>query len=168
MNGKMSVVVIAFLLGIIGYQNGVLDSFLHKGVKCNSIEATNLAKEIAIDKLIKPALNKMKNVNHMNYNIDNFELSSIITKKYDKNTGYHECSATSTIVGTFKFPNAKKDFNPNFFFGYLFGSDDIISLGNNQYKIISPVWYSTEITDNKEQYYVKLKFNGDRMKFLQH
>jgi len=169
MNGKISAVVIAFLLGVIGYQSGILDTFLHKGVKCNSNEALSLAKKISIEQLLKPAFDKIGN--GIEYKIDNIDFDTIITKKYDKDTGYHECNANSVLVGNFKFPNAKKDFDlkdAKKFFNMFLGSDEVISLGNNRYKIISPVWYSTEITDNKEQYYVKLKFNGDRTKFLKY
>jgi len=167
MNGKILAVVIVFLLGVIGYQSGVLDNFIHKGVKCSSDEALNIAKEIAIDKLIKPTFDGMHGA--IEYKIDKMDFNTIITKKYNKDTGYHECSAQSSIIGTFKFPNAKKkNNNPKTFFGLLFGSDDAISLGNDKYKIISPVWYSTEITDKRDQYYVKLKFNGDRTKFLKY
>ena len=169
MNGKISVVVIAFLLGVIGYQSGILDTFLHKGVKCNSKEALNLARELSIDKLLKPTFDKMGNA--IEYKIDSIDFDTIITKKYDKDTGYHECSANSVLIGNFKFPNTKKNFNSKDakkFFNMFLGSDEVISLGNDKYKIISPVWYSTEITDNKEQYYVKLKFNGDRAKFLKY
>ena len=166
MNGKLSAIVIAFLLGIIGYQSGVLDTFFHKGVKCGSSEALNLSKEIAIDKLLKPALDRMGDT--IEYKIDKIDFNTIITKKYNKDTGYHECSAKSSIIGTFRFPQAKKNNDPKSFFGLIFGSDDVISLGNDKYEIISPVWYSTEITDNKDQYYVKLKFDGDRTKFLKY
>lgn len=166
MNGKISAVVIAFLLGVIGYQSGVLDNFFHKGVKCGSNEALNLAEEIAIDKLLKPTFDKMNGA--IEYNIDKMDFNTIITKEYNKDTGYHECSAKSSIIGTFKFPKAKKDNDPKTFFGLMFGSDDVVSLGNDKYEIISPVWYSTEITDKKDQYYVKLKFDGDRTKFLKY
>lgn len=166
MNGKISAVVIVFLLGVIGYQSGVLDNFLHKGIKCGSNEALNLAQEIAIDKLLKPTFDKMNDA--IEYKIDQMDFNTIITKTYNKDTGYHECSAKSSIVGTFKFPKAKQNNDPKTFFGLMFGSDDVISLGNDKYKIISPVWYSTEITDNKDQYYVKLKFDGDRTKFLKY
>ena len=166
MNGKISAIVIAFLLGVIGYQSGVLDSFLHKGVKCGSNEALNLAEEIAIEKLLKPAFDNMNGT--IEYNIDKINFNTIITKTYNKDTGYHECSAKSEIIGTFKFPKAKKNYNPKTFFGLILGSDDVISLGNDKYTIISPVWYSTEITDNKDQLYMKLKFDGDRTKFLKY
>lgn len=169
MNGKMLAVIIAFLLGVIGYQSGILDNFLHKGVKCNSKEALNLAREISIDKLLKPTFNRMGNT--LEYKIDSIDFDMIITKKYDKDTGYHECNANAILIGSFKFPKAKKNFdlqNKRKFFNMLLGSNEVISLGNDKYKIVSPVWYSTEITDNKEQYYVKLKFNGDRTKFLKY
>jgi len=165
-NGKISAVVIAFLLGVIGYQSGVLDNFFHKGVKCGSKEALNLAEEIAIDKLLKPTFDKMNGA--IEYKLDKMDFNTIITKKYNKDTGYHECSAKSSIIGTFKFPKAKKNNDPKTFFGFMFGSDDVISLGNDKYEIVSPVWYSTEITDKKDQYYVKLKFDGDRTKFLKY
>ena len=165
MNGKiLVVVVISFLLGVIGYQNGVLDSFLHKGIKCGSSKALTLAEEIALDKLIKPTFDKMNDA--IEYQIDKMNFNAIITTTYNKDTGYHECNAQSSIVGTFKFPKAKNNMDPKKFFGLMFGSDDVISLGNDKYEIISPVWYSTQITDNKDQYYVKLKFDGDRTKFL--
>jgi hypothetical protein len=159
MDKKVLIVVIAFLLGVIGYQSGILDSFLQKGIKCDSSEATSLAKEIAINKIIKPLFAQMGDVE---YHIDSFNINTIITKKYDKETGYHECNARSSMIGTFKFPKATNNMNPKMFFKLVFGSDDVTSLGNDKYKIVSPVSYSTEITDNKEQYFVKLKFDGAR------
>jgi len=169
MNGKISAVIIAFLLGIIGYQSGILDNFFHKGKKCNSPEVIKLTKEIAIDKIMKPALNKIGN-DRLTYEIDNMILKTIITKKYDRETGYHECSAESVIVGTFKFngKGKKTDKDIKMFFNLIFGSDNVIPLGYDQYKIFSPVWYSTEITDDRKQFYVRLKFNGDRKKYLRY
>ena len=86
MNGKISAVVIAFLLGVIGYQSGVLDSFLHKGVKCGSNEALNLAEEIAIKKLLKLVLDNMNGI--IEYNIDKINFNTIITKTYNKDQFY--------------------------------------------------------------------------------
>ncbi len=161
MNRKISTVIIVFLLGVIGYQSGIVDSFSHKGIKCDSPEALNLAKEIAIEKAINPMFN-IKGI-EVEYNIENFNFNMIITKKYDKDTGYHECTANSEIIGNFNFNKTAK---PKVYFNIFLGSEKVISLGNNQYKIISPIWYSTEVTDDKKQYYVNLKFNGDKTKFL--
>ncbi len=39
-------------------------------------------------------------------------------------------------------------------------------MNNNKFLISSPVWYTTEITNDGKQYLINLKFDGDRTKSL--
>jgi len=170
MNGKFLVIIIIFLLGVIGYQSGIMDTFFYKGKECSSSDTKKLANKIIIEQLLIPAFSPLVNENVIEYNIDNITFDTIITKKYNKNTGYHECSATTSIIGTFKFPHAKPSLTikqVDTLFKYVFKSAFGVTnirvslLDNDKYKIIAPVWYTTEITDDKSQYQIFLKFNGD-------
>jgi len=71
MNGKISAVVITILIGIIGYQSGILNNiFSKKSIECNSKNAINLGNKIIKDKLFPQIFSNYK------YNIN------IILKKY--------------------------------------------------------------------------------------
>ncbi len=155
MNSKLSSMVIVGLLGIIGYQSGFLDKyFSNNSIDCDSQEAINLGKEIIKDKQFPRLFNNIK------YNIEDIEFNTIITKKINKDTGAQECSATTNILADFQInKESKKEYK---FFNLLLGSDKVVNLGDNKFLISSSIFYTTEVTSDRKQYMINLKFDGDR------
>lgn len=160
MNNKVLGVIIIVLLTIIIYQGEYINKFFSKDtINCDSEKAINLGKNIIEDKIFPQLFGNVK------FNIDEIQFDTIITKNINKDTGAQECRATTNILGNFQIN--KDSFQDEFnFFSLFLGSDNVINLDKNKFLISSPVWYTTEITDDGKQYLINLKFNGDRTKSL--
>ncbi len=160
MNSKLSGILIVGLLGIIAYQGGYLDNiFSKKSIDCNSKEAIKLSNKI-IEKKLFPQI-----FDNIQYNVEEIQFATILTKNINKDTGAQECTATTKILADFKIN--KKSFQEEFsYFNYILGSDSVVSLGDDKFLISSPVSYTTEVTSDNKEYLVNLKFDGDRTKAL--
>lgn len=159
MNNKILLAIIAFLLGVIAYQSGILDSFFHKGVKCNSEDAKRLGRKIISEKLLPRYFNLFDKV--FNYELKGVSFRNIITKEYNKETGYHKCYADAYITLTI-FPknrNNKLNEKGDLFFKLIFATDDVNKISPNTYSIKVPVIYTTEITDDKSRFLEYMKFD---------
>jgi hypothetical protein len=157
---NISGIIIAILIGVIGYQNGIFDKlFSKKTIDCNSEEAIKTGTQIISEKLFPKIFVNFK------YNIDEIQLDTIVTKSINKDTGAQECRATAKILADFEI-NKNSLQEEYSFFNLLLGSDNVINLGDNKFLISSQVYYTTEITSDGEQYLVNLKFDGDRTKAL--
>jgi TPR repeat protein len=156
MNSKISGIIIIALLGIIGYQSGFLDKyFSNNSIDCNSKEAISLGQKIIEEKHFPRLFNNIK------YTIEDIEFNTIITKKIDNDTGAQECSATADILADFQL-NKKSKEDEHKFFNLLLGSEKVVSLGDNKFLISSSIYYTTEVTSDRKQYMINLKFDGDR------
>jgi TPR repeat protein len=160
MKNKLSGIIIAILILVIGYQSGILNNlFSKKTIDCNSKEAISLGTKIIESKLFPKILT------NYNYTIDDISFNTIITKKINKDTGAQECQATVDIVGDFEIN--KTSLQEVFkFFNIIFGSNYVVHLDKNKYIISSSVWYTTELTSDAEQYLINIKFDGDRAQGL--
>jgi len=160
---KLSAVVIAFLIGIIAYQNGALDNFFHKGIKCDSQEAQNLGAKIIKDKLLPRLFNMYGNL--FNYDVENISFKNIITRQYNKETGFHQCYAYANI--TLKITPSKTNVirkkkieeNGVNLLKILAGAKKVNQISSNEFQAQIPVKYTTEITDDKKHFYEKLQFD---------
>jgi len=169
MNNKVLLAIIAFLLGIIAYQSGILDSFFQKGVKCNSDDAKRVGKQIISEKLLPRYLSLFDKV--FDYKLEDISFANIITKKYDKETGFHKCYADAYLtIKTFPKVKDVKKFNDkaNVFFKLIFATDTVDKLAPNTYRIKVPVTYTTEITDDKKgRFFEYMKFDISKEKIYQ-
>lgn len=160
MKNRISGIVIGILLLIVAYQGGYLDSlFSKKSLACNSKEAIDLGKTIIEEKIFPRDFGKVEFV------IEDIEFKSIFTKDINKDTGLHECTATTNILAHFDL-NHMKDLSIENFFNILLGSDSVVYVTDDLYIITSPVSYTTQYTNDNKEYSVALKFDGDRTKGL--
>lgn len=160
MNNKFLGVIITVLLIIIIYQSGYINKLFSKQtINCDSEKAISLGKNIIREKIFPQLFSNVK------FSVDEIQFDTIITKNINKDTGAQECSATTNILGNFQIN--KDSFQDDFtFFNLFLGSNYVVNLNNNKFLISSPVWYTTEITNDGKQYLINLKFDGDRTKSL--
>ena len=160
MNNKILIVIIAFLLGVIAYQSGVLDNFFHKGVKCNSEDAKRLGTQIISEKLLPKYLNII-NKGLFDYKLEGVTFKNIVTKKYDKETGFHKCYADAylTLKVNVNPKNVKLKDKMDLFFRLIFATDFAEKISPDTYLVKVPVIYTTEITDDKDKFFEYMKFD---------
>lgn len=161
MKNKLLIIIVIVLFGIIAYQSKVFDKLFSKNsIECNSTEAIDLSKEIIRNKIFSRVFN------NASYNIEDIEINSIYTKKIDKDTGARECKATANIITNIDLVQEKIQKNTFKYFNLILGSDNFINLGDDKVLLTSSIWYTTELSNNKEEYLVNLKFDGDRTKSI--
>lgn len=153
-------IAIVFLIGVIVYQSKVFDKLFPKDtIECNSTEAIDLSKEIIRNKIFPKVFNN-------SYTIEDIEINSIYTKEINKDTGARECKATANIITNVDLVQKKMQESTFKYFNLILGTDNFIDLGDGKILSSSSIWYTTELSDNKEEYLVNLKFDGDRTKSI--